>query len=186
MLPLFNTKDRFGFLTIFIHWLMALALVGLFVLGLWMVELDYYHSWYVKAPDIHRSVGILVFFLLIIRLINRLLDPPPQPVPGTRPAERVAALLVHWLMYLLVLAVVITGYLISTADGRAVDVFGWFQVPATLTSIDDQEDRAGELHYLLAITLMAVATLHTMAALKHHFVNRDSTLRRMLGMNRNS
>jgi cytochrome b561 len=76
----------------------------------------------------------------------------------------------------------VSGYLISTADGRGIDVFGLFTVPATLQGIDHQEDVAGASHLVLAVTLIALALLHAGAALKHHFIDRDRTLRRMLGL----
>jgi len=181
---LFNTEDRFGWLAIILHWLMALAIVGLFFLGLWMVELDYYHPWYQAGPDIHRSIGVLVFLLLIVRFVLRLLSPPPAPVAGLSRFETVAAHLAHWGLYLLMLLVPLCGYLISTADGRAVDVFGWFSIPATLTGIPQQEDVAGQLHYYSALLLVLLSSLHALAALKHHFIDRDQTLARMLGYRR--
>jgi cytochrome b561 len=78
-------------------------------------------------------------------------------------------------------SVMISGYLISTADGRAISVFGWFEVPALITSIPDQEDIAGLIHEYLAWGLVIFSGLHALAALKHHFIDRDPTLKRMLG-----
>jgi cytochrome b561 len=75
----------------------------------------------------------------------------------------------------------LSGYLISTADGRAVEVFGWFSIPATLSGLENQEDIAGEIHEWLAFTLIGLVMLHALAATKHHFINRDATLKRMLG-----
>ena len=75
----------------------------------------------------------------------------------------------------------ISGYLISTADGRAISVFGWFEVPATITSIPKQEDVAGLVHQYLAWGLVIFSGVHALAALKHHFIDRDATLNRMLG-----
>jgi cytochrome b561 len=76
----------------------------------------------------------------------------------------------------------LAGYLISTADGRAIEVFGLFNVPALVTGIPNMEDSAGQAHLVLAISLISLATLHALAALKHHFFDRDQTLRRMLGL----
>jgi len=87
----------------------------------------------------------------------------------------------HHALYLLVFLIGIRGYLISTADGRALSVFGWFEIPALVTSVDNLEDRAGDVHYLLAVALMILAGVHALAALKHHFIDRDATLTRMLG-----
>jgi cytochrome b561 len=75
----------------------------------------------------------------------------------------------------------LSGYLISTADGRPVDVFGIFTLPATLSGLPNQADTAGDLHLAMAIAVIVLAALHALAALKHHFIDRDRTLRRMLG-----
>ena len=73
-----------------------------------------------------------------------------------------------------------SGYLISTADGRAIDVFNWFAVPALGELIENQEDIAGDVHFYLAWILIVTASLHAIAALKHHFFNKDDTLKQML------
>jgi cytochrome b561 len=80
----------------------------------------------------------------------------------------------------------VAGYLISTADGRPIEVFGLFNVPATLHGLADQEDIAGEVHEIFAWVLILLAGVHALAALKHHFINRDSTLIKMLGRDANN
>lgn len=177
-----NTTASYGWIAIVLHWLVAIAVIGLFALGLWMVELSYYDPWYRTAPDIHKGIGILLFLVMLGRLLWRLINPRPLPEPGMRRVERILASAAHGALYLLIFAVMLAGYLISTADGRAIDVFGLFSVPATLRGIENQEDIAGEVHLVLAITLISIAGLHALAALKHHFWNRDRTLRRMLGI----
>lgn len=176
-----NSPERYGTVAIVLHWLVALAVFGMFGLGLWMSELTLYHPWYHRAPALHKSIGLLLFGVMVLRLLWRLLNPRPAPLPNHSPIEQLGAHLVHWLLYLLLLATMVFGYLISTADGRGVDIFNWMTIPATLTSLPDQEDVAGEIHEALAITLVVVALLHAAAALKHHFVDRDRTLQRMLG-----
>lgn len=89
--------------------------------------------------------------------------------------------MVHTLIYLLLFSIMISGYLISTADGRSVDVFNWFSIPATLHGFEQQEDIAGLIHLVLATSLITLVTLHAAAALKHHFIDRDRTLLRMFG-----
>ena len=86
----------------------------------------------------------------------------------------------HGLLYVLLILVMISGYLISTAEGRPIEVFDWFAVPATLSGIEHQEDIAGEIHELLAFALIGLSLFHAGAAFKHHFHDRDATLRRML------
>lgn len=176
-----NTADRYGLVAIALHWLVAATIVGLFALGLWMTGLTYYDDWYKTAPDVHKGIGILVFCALIARVAWRLASPPPPPLPTHRPWERRIAGLVHVLLYVLLFATMASGYLISTADGRPVEVFGLFAVPATLSHLPAQADIAGTVHLTLAIAVVSLATLHALAALKHHFVDRDRTLMRMLG-----
>jgi cytochrome b561 len=181
-----NTKARYGLVSILVHWLTAMSAVGLFGLGLWMVDLTYYDDWYRTAPWLHKSIGIVVFSLLVFRLLWRLASPPPPPLPSHHRIERRAAKAVHILLYLILFGVTISGYLISTADGQAVSLFDLLSIPATLTRLPNQADWAGQIHLTLAISLMALATLHALAALKHHVIDRDQTLLRMIGRGKNN
>jgi cytochrome b561 len=172
-----DTPAGYGLVTRLAHWVMAVAIIGMFVLGLWMVTLNYYSPYYRSAPDIHRSVGILLLILLVLRFGWRLANPKPDE-SELAPWERTAALLVHWGFYPLLLALMVSGYLISTADGRPIEVFGWFSVPSLIEK-KGMEDVAGEVHEILAYVTIAVVVLHTAASLKHHFVDRSRILARM-------
>ncbi len=176
-----NSEERYGLVAVVLHWLVAITVIGMFILGLWMTSLSLYDRWYVTAPYIHKSIGLLLFLVMIARLAWRLFNPRPAPLMTHTRFERIAAHLMHGMLYLLLFAVMIAGYLISSADGRAVESFGLFSIPSTITSIPDQEDVAGEIHEVLAYILIALAILHAAAALKHHFIDRDNTLRRMFG-----
>jgi len=173
-----NTQDQYGLITITLHWLIAIVVIGLFALGLWMVELDYYHPWYRRAPELHKSIGILVLGAMVIRVIWRARN--PKPVALGKPWEQQLAGRVHTLLHALLVILIASGYLISTADGRPIEVFNWFSLPATLQDIENQEDYAGIIHEYLAYVLIAVAGIHAVAALKHHFLDKDQTLRRMV------
>ena len=159
---------------------MAALIIGLFFLGDYMVDLDYYHPWYQKTRDLHRGLGLVVAALLPARWLWRLINPLPV-IEGKR-WERRIAVWVHRLFYVLIAGAVVSGYLISTADGSGIDVFGWFEIPAIFPSVENQEDFAGEAHELLTHALIFLALFHALAALKHHFIDRDDTLRRMLGV----
>lgn len=175
-----NASDAYGLVSIAIHWIAAVAIVGLFVLGVWMVDLSYAHPWYGVAPDLHRGIGVLLGGLILVRLGWRLAMPRPAFEAGMKPWERGAALIAHWVMYAAMVAVVVSGYLITTADGKPVDVLGWFELPAVQIGIERQSDWAGWVHYYTAWGLVLLAGGHTAAALKHHFINRDRTLIKML------
>lgn len=179
-----NTATGFGVVTIAMHWLVAVAVFGLFGLGYWMVGLSYYDDWYRTAPDIHRSVGILLLMVMVIRLAWRLANPVPRPLPNHSRFEVLAAHGAHLLMYVLIFVAMISGYLISTADGSSISVFDWFEVPSVTGRIKGMEDTAGLVHYWATWALVVLAGLHGLAAIKHHLIDRDDTLRRMLGTDR--
>ena len=177
-----NTTERYGLIAIVLHWLMALVIFGLFGLGLYMVELTYYDSLYKTLPFIHKSIGILLALVFLFGVIWHIINPVPSAIPGSKPFEIRAAKLVHRIFYLLIPTIIFSGYLISTADGSAINVFEIFKVPATITSIPEQEDNAGLVHLYLAYCLIALVVLHAAAALIHHFIHHDNTLRRMFGL----
>ena len=173
-----NSKNAYGWVTRFLHWGMALAIFSMFGLGIWMRGLDYYSPYYKTAPDLHKSVGLVLLGLLVVRFIWRQINAVPSD-DHLSWVERIASHLTHLAFYAVLLIIMLSGYLISTADGRGIEVFGLFEVP----SIYQQrglEDTAGFIHEWLAWGVMALAAIHVAAALKHHFLDKDVTLTRML------
>ncbi|MCU1718436.1 cytochrome b [Pseudomonas sp. 5P_3.1_Bac2] len=176
-----NSPSHYGSVSILMHWLVAVVVFGLFGLGYWMVGLDYYSPWYQTAPDLHKSIGLLLFALMLLRVLWRLSNPTPASLPNHGALTRLGSKLGHAFLYLGLFVLMLSGYLISTAEGRGVEVFGWFAVPASITSIPEQADVAGLVHKYLAWALVIFAGLHGLAALKHHFIDKDRTLLRMFG-----
>jgi len=179
---MFNTAEKYGLISILLHWIMAFAIIGLFAIGWYMVDLTYYDSLYKTLPEIHKSVGILVAILLIIRIIWSQFDAKPEPENSNSHFIQIAAATTHICLLSLTAIILFSGYLISTAEGAAIAVFDIFEVPATVTSISEQEDRAGFIHKYLAYAIFGLTLLHAVAALKHHFYSRDNTLRKILGL----
>ena len=177
-----NSAQGYGVIAVVLHWLVALVVIGLFLLGLWMTGLTYYDDWYRRGPDLHKSIGILLFFVMLARVVWRSINITPEYDPGISAFERRAAHGVHLLLYVLIFALMLSGYLISTADGKPIHVFGLFAVPATISDIPNQEDTAGAVHWYLALILISLVSLHAVAALKHHFIDRDRTLKKMLSI----
>ena len=165
--------------SILLHWLMALIVFGLFGVGFWMVDLTYYSAWYRTAPHYHKSVGILLALLLLVRVFVLLKKGKPAALSSHSKAVQRVSKLTHLLLYLLLFFIVVTGYLISTADNRGIEVFNWFVVPGFGEFFDQQADRAGLLHEWLAYSLIGLVVLHALGALKHHFIDKDATLKRM-------
>ncbi|WP_419619181.1 cytochrome b [Thiolapillus sp.] len=173
-----NTHQRYGLTSIALHRVMAILVIGLFALDKYMITLDYYHSLYLALPEWHRGLGVLTALLLAARLLWRWSNPLPD-LSG-RSWEKPLARLVHRLFYVLLLAIVVSGYLISTADGHALQVFGWFDIPALISGAN-LEDRAGAVHYFLTWLLAFMLALHVAGALKHQFIDKDAIFTRMLG-----
>jgi len=176
-----NTKQHYGWVAIYLHWLVALTVFGLFGLGYWMVDLGYYDAWYKPAPALHKSIGISLLVVMIFRIIWRKKQIQPEPLVTHTPMERKASHAMHLLLYFLLFAIMLSGYLISTADGRGIEVFEWFEVPGFGSFIENQEDIAGLFHQYAAYSLIGLVFLHAAAAFKHHFNDKDNTLRRMFG-----
>ncbi len=174
-----TSVENYNIITRVIHWLSALCIVGLFAVGLWMVDLSYYSEWYRTAPHYHRSIGILLAIVTLFRIVWKHMSASPKP--EGKAFEIVTAKLTHSAMYLLLITIFATGYLISTSDGRGIEVFDWFTVPGAGELFPNQSDLAGEIHFYAAWAVILIAGLHALAALKHHFIDKDNTLRKMLG-----
>lgn len=176
-----NSPTGYGLVSRVLHWGVALTVFALFGLGLWMVGLDYYDTWRKAGPDLHKSIGLTLFAVMVIRLVWRLISPPPRALASYSKLTRIGATVGHLFLYVALFAVMFAGYLISTADGVGIPVFGLFEVPALISGLPDQADIAGTVHFYLAWAIVIFAVLHALAALKHHFIDHDQTLTRMLG-----
>ncbi|WP_234497852.1 cytochrome b [Vibrio maritimus] len=165
-----------------LHWISAIVVIGMFAVGLWMVDLTYYSEWYKTAPHWHRSIGILLAGLTIFRLVWKHVTAAPK-VEGNQ-FEKVGAKVGHIAMYVALIVIFVSGYLISTSDGRGIEVFDWFTVPGLGEFFPNQSDIAGEVHFYAAWFVILAAGGHALAALKHHFINKDNTLRKMLGVSK--
>jgi cytochrome b561 len=176
-----NTIKRYGAAAILLHWLIALLIIAEFAMGLYMTGLNYYNNMYNILPHLHESIGVVLAALILLRIIWAVVNPRPATGSGVAHWEHLVSRAVHLAMHGLMVAVVCLGYLWSTAEGDSVPVFNWFELPAFFSRIASQEDRFAFWHYWLAWTIISLAAFHAIGALKHHFVDRDETLKRMLG-----
>src|SRR5690554_6069677 len=125
-----NSEHHYGWLAVVLHWLVAAVVVGLFALGFWMVDLSYYDEWYRKGPDLHRSIGLILFAVVVFRLLWRFINTSPRPLASHKRWEVISAHVAHSLLYVLMFVAMVSGYLITTADGSSISVFGLFDVPS--------------------------------------------------------
>jgi cytochrome b561 len=162
-----------------LHWLMAVAIIGAFALGLYMAGLPLspdklrLYSW-------HKWAGVSIFALVLVRLAWRIAHRPPALPAHMGCGEQLVAHAGHGLLYLLMLAVPLSGWLMSSAKGIQTVLFGVLPIPDLLEKNRELGDLLQTLHWGLNMLLAAMVIGHTAAALKHHFVDRDDVLTRML------
>lgn len=162
-----------------LHWLIFLAIAGTFALGVYMHELPLSPN-KLKLYSWHKWAGISIFLLVLIRLAWRLTHPAPA-LPETMPALlKKAAHGAHWLLYALMIAIPVSGWLMSSAKGFQTVWFGLVPLPDLLPKDKALGDALTEVHEALNFTLLGMVILHAAAALKHHFIDRDTVLTRML------
>ncbi|TVR99771.1 MAG: cytochrome b [Rhodospirillales bacterium] len=174
-----NTRDRWGVIAQGFHWLLAVLVIGMVGLGLYMVELPLGVRM-LELYALHKSVGVLVFALMALRLAWRLANPTPAPAGPMKAYERRLAGVVHALFYVVLLSLPITGWLMSSAANFSVSVFGLFTLPDLVTPDKGLEDTLKTAHLWLGWTLMGLFALHVAGAFKHHMMDGDDTLRRMV------
>lgn len=174
-----NTTQRYGLLHILLHWSMAAIVLFLFASGLYMVTLTYYDSGYNIWPHRHKSLGVVLAILLLIRIVWVITQPKPKPLANHKRWEVITAHAAHGLMYLLMLTMIISGYLIATARDESIKVFNLFSLPP-IVDADTYATLLGDIHACAAWTLIAIVAVHALGALKHTIIDRDATLGRML------
>lgn len=175
-----DSVSSYGLVSILLHWVCALLIFFAFGLGIYMVDLDYYSSWYHRAPEIHIELGLSIFFLMCLRLFWRTRNKAPAAIPSISKNTLWAASLVKVLLYVAIFIICFTGYLITTAEGQGASFFDIFSIPASVQLSTQNVDRAGAIHKYIAWIVIALALAHGLAALFHHFIKRDKTLVRML------
>ena len=162
-----------------LHWLIAVALAGSFALGLYMHELPLSPQ-KLKLYSWHKWAGVTIFLFVTLRLAWRLGHRPPA-LPIAMPAwQRQAAAATHVLLYVLMFAVPLSGWLMSSAKGFQTVWFGVLPLPDLLEKNKELGDLLQQIHMLLNFSMAGLVAAHLGAAIKHHFVDRDNVLARML------
>ncbi len=175
-----NTSDRWGAVSQALHWLVVLLILALVIVGLTMTELPKTPKWF-WVYTMHKSLGITVLALMLLRLGWRLYAGRPNPVPGTPAWQQRIASTTHFLLYALVLAQPISGWIYDSASGlRPFRLFGLFAMPKLVAADDSVRDLALEAHEWGIWILLALVALHAGAAFHHHLFRNDATLARML------
>jgi cytochrome b561 len=174
-----NTQTRYGSVTKSLHWLTALLVIGLLAVGLYMADLP-------NSPDklkiygLHKSFGITVLSLTFCRILWHIISKKPGPVETLKPWEKHLSKALHAFLYIFLVAMPLTGWLRSSAGNFPVSFFGLFALPNLVAPDKEMTEIFKELHETIGTLIMITVGLHIAAALKHHFIDKDTVLKRML------
>jgi cytochrome b561 len=174
-----NRSARYTGTAIALHWIAALLILGNLAFGLYMVDLPLspaklrYYSW-------HKWVGVTVFLLSAVRLLWRLSHPAPSLAVSMPHWQRKAANASHILLYVLFFAAPLSGWLFSSAAGFPTVYLGLVQIPDLVSKNRELADALKVVHRVATGSLGSLALIHAAAAVKHHVIDRDDVLARML------
>jgi len=180
-----NTPTRWGHLAQILHWLIVVLIITQVILANWAEALPIGPK-KIEVFAWHKSVGITILSLAVLRLLWRWVNPTPELPSTLKPYERVLAKVTHFGLYLLLFAQPLTGWMMSSARGFPVSWFGFWQLPDFVPKSQPLYNAMKDTHDSLALALYVIVFLHIAAALKHHFVLKDDVLRRMLPFTKKS
>ena len=176
-----NTTQQYGAVARALHWWSAALFFILFFLGLYMSDLDDKDPSRITLVQLHISLGILILGFTLVRIYWKIKEIQPTPPATMTPLQIKLAKSMYGMLYLLLLAIPIAGYVIVTADGHTPSFFGLFDLPNLISKNEALEDFAEDTHEFLAYTAITLVGGHILMALKHHFIEKDETLLQMLG-----
>lgn len=170
--------DRYTHTAVTLHWLIVLLIFAAFPLGLYMHDLPLSpHK--LRLYSYHKWIGIIVLLLAVIRVYWRATHRPPAMPENMAKWEILAAHAMHFALYLLIFVIPISGWLMSSAKGFPVVLFGVLPLPDLVGKNKELGDALLEVHKILNFLMFGLVLAHISAALKHHFIERDDILVRM-------
>ena len=175
---LINTRERYGLIARFLHWFVFILVAGMLLGGV-LIALLPSGGFRTVVVSAHKSTGVVVLLLMIIRLLWRFYNPRPRDL-GNIPLLKYIAHVLHIWLYVLLFLQPLSGILMSQAYGYPVTVFGAFKLPPFIWNSPALGSVWGEIHRTTAVVLSVAIAIHAAAALKHHFIDGDRTLMRML------
>ena len=174
-----SDSTRWGTVAKSFHWIIAILVIMMLFGGFAMVDLPMSADKF-WVYGVHKSIGITILTLMLLRLAWRSVDPRPRDVAGMSPTVAFLAHTVHRFLYVALIAMPISGWVYNSASNFPLQWFQQFQLPALVAPDPELKALAHAVHVGLAYTIIVLLALHIAGALKHHFIDRDDTLRRML------
>jgi cytochrome b561 len=180
-----NTTDRWGAVSQLLHWLIVLLIATIAVIGLTMVDMSNGPP-KIKTYALHKSLGLTLLTLVVLRLLWRMYAGAPKPVDGTPHWQERVASLTHWALYALMFALPISGWVFNSSSGYPLQYFGLFNLPKIVQRSEELAQLSRNVHEYGFWLLLALVLAHAAAAFYHHLFQNDATLTRMLPGGRRS
>ena len=178
-----NTTEKYGKVAIAIHWIMAIMIITMLFVGSSMVDMpDGDEKW--KIYGLHKASGLIVLGLALFRWFWMLTNDKPEALSTWSKAETGISHATKWILMLMLLIMPIAGITMSIAGGHGVSFFGIFTIPGLAEKNEMIDGIFHEIHEIGALVIVVIGGLHILAAIKHHFMDKDNTLNRMLGRNK--
>jgi len=171
--------DHYPATSKWLHWLVAICVLTTAPVAIAMVNVG-------KGPtqdmlyNFHKSLGVLILILMLLRLINRLVVGAPIPDPDIEPWQKTVSSIVHTSLYVLLLAMPVVGYIANSVYGAATPFFGLFELPPIASKNEELAKQLFAIHSWVGWLVIAIVLTHVSAALYHYFIRRDNVLQRML------
>jgi len=169
-----NTDKSYGVIARLLHWIMALLILALIPVGWYMAENEVYDLY-----PYHKAAGMLVLFLGVLRVLWTLTNKHPNFPATMSSVAKTAAYIGHFVLYILIFLMPISGYIYSSSGGYDISFFGLFDIPLLIEKNEALHEMAGEAHEIIAFTALAIIIGHIIVAYKHHFIDKDNTIQKM-------
>jgi cytochrome b561 len=178
-----NSAERYGLVSRLLHWLMALLILTMIGVGAYMSDLDKEDPLRAQLYTLHKEIGVTLLALAVIRILWILASRPPVLPAALQRWEVILAKSTTGLLYLLMLATPIAGYLMTNTGGKPISYFGLYDLPVLMGENHDLHEFLEEVHAFLAFSILALVGLHVAGAIKHRLIDKDpeaDVLKRML------
>ena len=174
-----NTNDDYGLIAKLLHWLIAVCMIALIVIGWYLSGLSDERVLYWRLLDLHETLGLSFFIIVPLKVMWRMISPNPQVLRGLSQWERRAARIVHELFVIAIVVIPVSGFLFVASNGEAVRLYGMITIPDIGRLSKGVRSLLIDTHYYVSYGCAALIAVHILAALKHRFVDLNDTVGRM-------
>lgn len=178
-MPVRNSREAYGLVSKLLHWLIAVPVLALIPVGWYLGGLSEESVLYWRLLELHETLGISVFVLTLARIAWRGISPNPGLSSGLLPWERKAAALIHGALVAVLACIPVLGFLFVASDGEPIELYGMVAIPPIGQWSKGTREILFDLHGYAAYACAVLVVIHVLAAIKHHFVDRRSSLRRI-------